>query len=167
MVSRPASTSRVTTALPSAISIFEAKVACGRSQSAASIWPVWLASSSMACLPRKIKSGIFLRASARNVCAAVSGSTAASRLHQDCPIRAHGQGGAQLLLRIGDADADGEDFGIATALLDAQRLFERDLIERIDAHFHAIQHDAAAVRFNPYAHVVIDDSLDTYHDLLH
>src|SRR5690606_15624874 len=56
-VSRPASTSRVTVALPSATSSFEAKVGCGRPQSVASIWPVWLASSSIACLPRITRSG--------------------------------------------------------------------------------------------------------------
>src|SRR6185437_14234032 len=48
MVSRPASTSRVTVALPSAISTLDANVACGRSHNAASIWPVWLQSSSIA-----------------------------------------------------------------------------------------------------------------------
>src|SRR5690606_4610412 len=56
-VSRPASTSRVTVALPPSITSLLAKVACGRPQRVASIWPVWLASSSIACLPRITRSG--------------------------------------------------------------------------------------------------------------
>ena len=52
MVSKPPSTSRVTVALPSATTTLDAKVACGISNRLASIWPVWLLSSSIACLPR-------------------------------------------------------------------------------------------------------------------
>ncbi|MNI74634.1 hypothetical protein D3C73_1307330 [compost metagenome] len=72
-VSRPASTSRVTVALPSAMSSLLAKVACGRPQRVASIWPVWLASSSMACLPRITRSGCSFSTSLSRVRAAVSG----------------------------------------------------------------------------------------------
>ena len=50
-VSSPPSTSRVTTALSFSSFIFEANVACGHPRRAASIWPVWLESSSIACLP--------------------------------------------------------------------------------------------------------------------
>jgi hypothetical protein len=60
MVSRPPSTSRVTRCLVGGHSTLEAKVACGRSASAASIWPVWLASSSMACLPRMTRRRLLL-----------------------------------------------------------------------------------------------------------
>ena len=48
-------------ACPPAISSFEANVACGQPSSAASIWPVWLASSSIACLPMITSCGALLR----------------------------------------------------------------------------------------------------------
>ncbi len=57
MVSRPPSISRVTLALPEAISILEANAAWGQSSRAASIWPVALLSPSMACLPISTTSG--------------------------------------------------------------------------------------------------------------
>src|SRR6185312_12304820 len=57
MVCRPPSISRVTVATLPATSSLEAKVAWGRSQSAASIWPTALLSPSMACLPRITRSG--------------------------------------------------------------------------------------------------------------
>ena len=88
-------------------------------------------------------------------------------LHQDRPVGAHGERGAQLLLRVGDADAHRQHLDVADALLDAQRLLERDLVERIDAHLDAVEHDPAAVGLDPHAHVVVDDALDTHHDFLH
>jgi hypothetical protein len=89
------------------------------------------------------------------------------RLDQNRAIGTHGQCGTQLLLGVGDADADRDDLDVRAALLDAQRLFERNFIERIHAHLDAIEHHAAAVGFDADAHVVIDDALDTDHDFLH
>ncbi|MCY1244951.1 hypothetical protein D9M72_580530 [compost metagenome] len=77
-VSSPPSTSRVTVALPSASSTLLANVACGQSSSAASIWPVWLASSSMACLPRITSCGCSLSTSAFSSLATASGCSSAS-----------------------------------------------------------------------------------------
>ena len=77
-VSRPPSTSRVTTALPSSITTLEAKVACGQPSRAASIWPVWLQSSSMACLPRIISCGCSLSASAFKSLATARGCSSTS-----------------------------------------------------------------------------------------
>ncbi len=57
-VSSPPSISRVTLSISPSISTTEAKVACGQPSSAASIWPVWLESSSIACLPRMTSSGL-------------------------------------------------------------------------------------------------------------
>mmetsp|Transcript_22629 Transcript_22629/g.76017 ORF Transcript_22629/g.76017 Transcript_22629/m.76017 type:complete len:274 (-) Transcript_22629:58-879(-) len=59
MVSRPPSTSRTTSAsaAPSLIRSSEANVAWGQPSMVDSIWPVWLKSPSMACLPRITKSG--------------------------------------------------------------------------------------------------------------
>ena len=88
-VSRPPSTSRVTTARPSATSTFDAKVACGRSASAASICPVWLQSSSIACLPRITSPGCSLSTSAFRIFATASGCSSASvstRMPRSAPI---------------------------------------------------------------------------------
>jgi hypothetical protein len=89
------------------------------------------------------------------------------RLHQNCTVGTHGQRGAQLLLGVGDPDAYRDDFDVRAALLDAQRLFERDFVKRVDAHFYPVEHDAAAVGLDPNPHVVINDALDAHHDLLH
>ena len=91
----------------------------------------------------------------------------AVRLHVQCAIRTHGQGGAELLLAIGRSDRRDDDLFGATSLLDPQRLFERDLIERVDAHLHPVGDDAAAVRFDADAYVVIHDTLDADEDAFH
>mmetsp|Transcript_71316 Transcript_71316/g.195456 ORF Transcript_71316/g.195456 Transcript_71316/m.195456 type:complete len:237 (-) Transcript_71316:112-822(-) len=57
-VSMPVSVSRVTSRLPSLMVSSDANAPCGHSMSAASIWPVWLQSSSIACFPRITTSGI-------------------------------------------------------------------------------------------------------------
>ena len=67
-----------------------------------------------------------------NTRAAVSGSIDPVGLHVQRAIRAHRERGAQLLLGVGGADAGDDDLLGAAALLDAQRLLERDLIERVD-----------------------------------
>ena len=73
IVSRPASTSRVTFATLPLTSSFDANVACGRCHSVASIWPVWLQSSSIACLPRITSCGCSFSTSFSSARAAVSG----------------------------------------------------------------------------------------------
>ncbi|KAE9544472.1 hypothetical protein AGLY_000013 [Aphis glycines] len=50
-VSKPPSTSRFTSTLPSDTVTSDANVACGQPNRAAVIWAVWLESSSIACLP--------------------------------------------------------------------------------------------------------------------
>ena len=77
-VSSPPSISRVTSAFPPATSTLLAKVACGRSVKAASIWPVWLASSSIACLPRITRPGASLATRAASSLATASGCSSAS-----------------------------------------------------------------------------------------
>jgi len=89
------------------------------------------------------------------------------RLHEDRPIGAHRKAGAQLLLGVGGTDARNDHFRGAAFLFDAQRLLEGDLVEGVDAHLDAIGHDAAAVRFDAHAHVVVDDPFETYEDLAH
>ena len=74
-VSSPPSTSRVTFKAPLPSSIFEANVPCDQPSSAASIWPVWLESSSIDCLPMMMRSGFSFSTSALSVLATASGST--------------------------------------------------------------------------------------------
>ena len=160
-VSRPASTSRVTFALLSASSSFEANVACGRSHSAASIWPVWLLSSSMACLPRMTRNGCSRSTSFSSTRATASGSSARVGHDVQRAVRAHGERVAQLRLAVRGPDGRDDDFVGAAALLDAQRLFEGDLVEGIDAHLDAVEHDARAVGLDADAYVVVDDAFDS------
>ena len=81
-VCNPPSTSRVTWAsrCPSSpdTTSLDAKVACGKPHRAASIWPVWLASSSMACLPITTRSGLSRATTAANSLATASGSKPAA-----------------------------------------------------------------------------------------
>ena len=88
-VSRPPSISRVTVALPSAMTTLEAKVACGQSCRAASIWPVWLASSSMACLPQMTSCGCSLSHRALRSLATASGwrsTSVSTRMPRSAPM---------------------------------------------------------------------------------
>src|SRR6218665_2788390 len=84
MVSRPPSISRVTLTLSPSTSTLLAKVACGRSASAASIWPVRLASSSMACLPRMMSEGCSLSTSAFKSLVTASGCSASRGPESSC-----------------------------------------------------------------------------------
>src|SRR5579864_9298203 len=75
-VCSPPSTSRVTSTLSPSMTTLDAKVPCGQFSSAASIWPVWLQSSSIACLPRMIRPGCSASAMALRIFATAKGSTA-------------------------------------------------------------------------------------------
>ena len=79
-VCRPPSTSRVTLALSPSMTIFEANVPWLQPSSAASIWPVWLASSSIACLPRMTRPGFSASTTPFRILATPSGSAASSTL---------------------------------------------------------------------------------------
>ena len=78
----------------------------------------------------------------------------------DRAIGAHRETRAQLLLSIRRTNGHDDHFGRAALLLDAQRLLERDLVERIDAHLDAVGHDARAVGFDANADVVVHDALE-------
>ena len=99
--------------------------------------------------------------------AAASGSTWRVGLDQDRAVRAHREAGAQLLLRVRGTDADDDDLGGAAFLLDAQRLFERDLVEGVDAHLDAVGHDTRAVRLDADADVVVHDAFQAHQNLAH
>ena len=77
-VSSPESTSRVTVAVSPSMAIEEAKVPWDQPSRAASIWPVWLQSSSMACLPSRIMPGSSRAATAASSLATASGSRVSS-----------------------------------------------------------------------------------------
>src|SRR3546814_5827079 len=77
-VSSPPSTSRVTLTLSPSTSILLANVPCGRPSNAASIWPVWLLSSSIACLPRITRPGVSSSTTLASSLATPSGSTSVS-----------------------------------------------------------------------------------------
>ena len=67
----------------------KAKVACGRSARAASICPVWLQSSSIACLPRITRPGFSLSTSALSSLATASGCSSSSvwtRMARSAPM---------------------------------------------------------------------------------
>src|ERR1700694_4718405 len=96
--------------------------------------------------------------------AATNGSTTPSPRPGRGAIRSHRQGGAQLLLAVRRSHRGDNDLLGAAALLDAQRLLERDLIEGVDAHLDPVGDDAAAIGLHPDAHVVIHDALDADQD---
>ena len=76
----PASVSRLQRArvLPSSNSSREMKVAWAMPSRAASIWPAWLESSSMACFPISTKSGF-------SFCTSAFSTLATARESRDCP----------------------------------------------------------------------------------
>ena len=75
-------------------------------------------------------------------------------------LRAHGERIAQRGLAVGGPDGGDDHFIGAAALLDAQRFFDRDLIEGIDAELDAVEHHARAVGLHADAYVVVDDAFD-------
>jgi len=89
------------------------------------------------------------------------------RLDQDRAVGAHGEAGTQLLLGISRPDADDDDFAGAAFLFDAQRLFERNLVEGVDAHLDAVGHDTRAVRLDADADVVVHDPFQAHQNLAH
>ena len=87
--SEPPSTSRVASSLPSSMDTLLAKVACGQSPRAASIWPVWLQSSSIACLPRMMRLACSLSTRAFKSLATASGCSSAAvstRMARSAPM---------------------------------------------------------------------------------
>mmetsp|Transcript_37800 Transcript_37800/g.95967 ORF Transcript_37800/g.95967 Transcript_37800/m.95967 type:complete len:256 (+) Transcript_37800:168-935(+) len=78
-VSRPPSISRSTSTFSPSLKVScDANAPCGHPMSAASIWPVWLQSSSMACLPRTTRPGSSFSTRALNSLATCRGTVSAS-----------------------------------------------------------------------------------------
>ncbi len=160
IVSSPPSTSRVTSALPSPITTFDAKVACAQPSKPASICAVWLESSSIACLPRTTKVGCSFSTIAFNSLATASGCNSLGAFDQNAAIGAHRQGGPDGFLRLGRPERYSDDLGRLARLLQTNRLFDSDFVEGIHRHLDVGGLDAALIRFDPDLDVVIDDTFD-------
>jgi hypothetical protein len=60
-------------------------------------------------------------------------------------IGTEGQRGAQGFLALRAADGHGDDFGQLALFLQAHRLFHRDLVKRVDAVLHTVDHPASSL----------------------
>ena len=147
------------------IATFEAKVPCGQPSSAASIWPVWLQSSSIACLPMMTRPGFSSSTIALRIFATASGSTDAVDLDQDAAVGAHRERGADRLGRLLRPDRDGDDLGRLAFFLQPDRLLDGDLVEGVHRHLDVGELDARAVGLHADLDVVIDHPLDGHQNL--
>src|SRR5699024_4449097 len=77
-------------------------------------------------------------------------------------VTAERQRRAQLFGGLVATDGDGDDFVGDAGLLPLHGLFQRDFIERVDAVLDAVGDDAAVVRLDLNAHVVINGALYAY-----
>ena len=81
-------------------------------------------------------------------------------LDQDRAVGAHGERGAQRLLRLGRADRHRDDLGRDALFLEAHRFLDRDLVERVHAHLDVGEVDPRAVHLDPRLDVIIDHPFD-------
>ena len=133
---------------------------CGQPSRAASIWPVALMSSSIACLPRMISLGCSLSAIALSSLATASGCSSASvstRMPRSAPMASAVR---MVSAHCGDAQRDGDDLGGDALFLQAHGLLDGDLVERVHGHLDAGGLDAGAVRLHADLDVVVDHPLD-------
>ncbi len=85
-------------------------------------------------------------------------------LHQDAAVGAHGERGADGLGGLRRADRHRDDFGRLAGFLQADRLFDGDLVERIHRHLDVGEFDAGAVGLDPDFDVVIDNPFDGHRE---
>ena len=164
IVSRPPSTSRVTVTASAPGTTLEAKVPWDQPSSAASIWPVWLASSSIACLPMMTSCGCSLSTMAFSSLATASGCKFGVGHDVDGAVGPHGERRAQGFLRGLHAEADGDHFGGCLGFLQTNRFFDRDFVERVHRHLNVGSLDSRAVRLDADLHVVVDHPLNRDED---
>ena len=145
-VSSPPSTSRVTLTLSPSTSTFEAKVPCAQPSSAASIWPVWLRIVVDRLLAEDDQARLLLLGDLGENLGDRERLDLVVGLDQDRAVGAHGERGAQRLLRLGRADRDRDDLGRDALLLEPDRFLDRDLVERVHAHLDVGEIDAACRR---------------------
>ena len=142
-VSRPPSTSRVTSASAPSSTTFEAKVPCGQPSRAASICPVWLESSSIACLPRMTRSGFSLLDHAPSAAWRRRAAAVRPRSRPECRGRRRWRARCGCVSwHCGRSDRDGDDLGRLARLLEAHRFLDGDLVERVHRHLDVGELDA-------------------------
>ena len=83
-------------------------------------------------------------------------------LHQNGAVGAHGERGAQGLLRLLRADRHGDDFLGLAGLFQTQRLFDGDFVERVHRHFDIGKVNAGPIRLDADFDVVINDPFDRH-----
>ena len=119
-----------TVALPSSTTTSGAKMVCGRFASAASIWPVWLEWSSMACLPRVISYGCSLSTNAFRSLATASGCSSSFDSIRIVAIRTDRQCRTWHFLTLCDTHRLGDHFSRHAGFPQTHRLFNCDFVER-------------------------------------
>ena len=85
-------------------------------------------------------------------------------LDQDAAIGPHGQCGPDGLAGLLPTDRDADDLGCLALLLEADRLFDGDLVEGVHRHLDVGELDPGAVRLDPDLHVEIDDAFYGHED---
>src|SRR6185503_8612474 len=80
-------------------------------------------------------------------------------LHQYAAVGTHGEPGANGFGGLRRADRHANDLGGLALFLEPERLFDRDLVERIHRHLDVREFDAAAVALDADFDVVVDDPL--------
>ena len=120
---------------------------CGQPISAASIWPVWLQSSSIACLPRMTRPGFSCVDDGLEDFRDRQRLDGPVGLHQDAAVGAHGERGADGFAppAAGPIDTH-DDLGRLALFLEPERLLDGDLVERVHRHLDVGELDAGAVR---------------------
>jgi hypothetical protein len=81
--------------------------------------------------------------------------------HQNATVRTNGHGGAQGFLTLGDTARDHHHFCQDAFFFQTNSFFDRDLVERVHAHFDVGNIDASLVRLDPNLDVVIHHALDS------
>jgi len=79
--------------------------------------------------------------------------------HQDAAVGAHGEALADLLDRVGGADAADDDLP-AVDLIEAKRLFDGDFVEGVRDEVHPLGHERRAVGGDLHFPLVVGDALD-------
>ena len=79
---------------------------------------------------------------------------------RNAAVGAHGQRRAHRLGGLRRADRDDDHLGRLAGFLQAQRLLDRDLVERVHRHLDVGEFDAGSVGLDADLHVVIDHPLD-------
>ena len=86
-------------------------------------------------------------------------------LDEDAAVGAHGERGADGLARLRRADRDDHDLGRLAGFLLAQRLLDRDLVERIHRHLDVGEFDARPIGLDADLDVVVDHPFHGHEDL--